>query len=94
MAYINTDIHNELFDFTHMMVENGWQYVNKNNDHIVLNKKHKELDCIDIKMNHSDNTVHFILPIKNSPYSFYNHFSLHDSNAVSFLKNYISHFTR
>ena len=87
----NNNIFDEISDFTLTMVENDWQYIKKNNNHIILNKKHKELDCIDI--HNSDNIIYFTLPIKNSPYSFCNHFSLHDSKAISFLKNYIFHFT-
>jgi hypothetical protein len=87
----NNNIFDEISIFTMTMVDNDWQYVKKNSDHIILNKKHNELDCVDI--HNSDNIIHFTLPIKNSPYSFYKQFSLHDSNAVSFIKNYIFHFT-
>jgi hypothetical protein len=71
----------------HLLI-NGWQMVDScdNSNKVSMNKKYKELQEICIEYKHS--RYHITVPINNSVYSYYKHFTnLH--NSINFLTNYI-----
>ena len=82
-------VYDELKRITDSMLFTGWQYVKQTNNHIVLNKKHHELECVDIEF--SEHIIQFSLPLKNSHYSFYNTFNINDyDSVVTFFNNYMN----
>ena len=84
-------VYDELKNITDSMLFNGWQYVTKKDNRIILNKKYHELECVDIEF--SEYTIQLSLPLKNSTYSFYNKFNINDTDnsVVTFFNNYINH---
>ena len=84
-------VYEQLKNITDSMLFNGWQYVTKNDNRIILNKKYHELDIIDIQI--LDRDIHFSLPLKDSEYSFYNKFSCNDKHTIPFFYKYILHLT-
>ncbi len=72
------------------LLNDGWQMVSVSGDNsnkLSINKKYKELQEICIEYKHS--RYHITVPINNSVYSYYKHFTnLHDS--IDFLNNYIN----
>jgi len=71
------------------LLNDGWQMVSVSGDNsnkLSINKKYKELQEICIEYKHS--RYHITVPINNSVYSYYKHFTnLH--NSIDFLNNYI-----
>ena len=83
------ELYNDVTKITDCMTFKGWRYIKQSNNHIILNRKHFELEEINIEFN--GQIVHFSLPLKNSIYSVYNRFCSHDTTAITFLKNFIDH---
>ena len=70
----------------------GWQFIKKDYNNIVMNKKFNELEEITIHMDsfYHDNSIHFSLPLKKSNYSFYKKFHLGNiQDSILFLNNYV-----
>jgi hypothetical protein len=65
---------------------NEWQIIISHPKHIVMNKKFRELDEINIEYKNS--FYHFSLPINNSPFSYYKKIA-DEQQAISFFKIYI-----
>ena len=84
-----SETYNELKNILYPLQDNGWNFINLNDSLIVMNKSFNELDEINIEFTKS--YIHFVLPVKNSVFSFYKKFNIHD-NCSDFLKNYITSF--
>lgn len=82
-------LYNDVKDVTDRMTFKGWRYIKQSNNHIILHKKHFELEQINIEF--KDQTIHFSLPLKNSHYNVYNKFCFQDTSAVTFLQNFIDY---
>ena len=67
----------------------GWQFIKKDYNNIVMNKKFSELEEINIHWDSSPNNIHFSLPLKKSNYSFYKKFHSGNTNSSIFLNNYV-----
>lgn len=81
----------------------GWQFIKKDHNNIIMNKKFSELEEINIQWDSSPNNspnnypnnypninnIHFSLPIKNSSYSFYKKFNYKLNDSSIFLDNYV-----
>jgi len=75
----------------------GWQFIKKDYNNIIMNKKFSELEEIHIHWdknlnNNNNNNIHFSLPLKKSNYSFYKKFhSENTQHACLFLNNYVQY---
>ena len=72
----------------------GWQFIKKDYNNIVMNKKFSELEEITIHMDsfYDDNTIHFSLPLNKSNFSFYKKFHAGNiQDSILFLTNYVQY---
>lgn len=82
------NVYDEVTDFMDTFTSNNWYYIKQDDNHVILTKKHYELDRIDVELKH--NVIHFSLPLKNSKYSFYKKFNHNNYNAITFFKIYMN----
>jgi hypothetical protein len=94
MIYIYTNnmcqsFYKECKQILNPLKQHGWVFLNiHNNDEILMQKQYHELNEIKININEQD--IEFVLPIKNSQYSYFKR--LHNSNdSLLFLKKYITY---
>jgi len=75
------------------LIKKGWFFLNFDNKQIIMRKQFCELD--EIKIIPNGHYIEFVMPIKNSSYSFFkkihNHDTIHSYDNIQFLKNYISY---
>ena len=84
-------VYNDLTTCMNELTSDNWYYVKKSPNHIILAKTYFELDRIDVEF--KNNIIHLSLPLKNSPYCFYNKWSYNDTNTVNFFRKYMNDFS-
>jgi hypothetical protein len=85
---MNDLFYNQCKQILEPLENHGWVFTYFNKHEILMRKKYQELD--EIHINTNGQLIEFVMPIKNSQYSYFKKF-YNDHDGLLFLKNYINY---